>query len=112
MFQNPISTNTAIKIPVAQDAWLLHSFDKLEVIRLHLAPGESMDNHINEWRIVFFVLRGSGSLNVEGKLYELVEEQSIAVEAGKERFWNNPGDHCLELLVIKTRVENDRAKTS
>ena len=105
MYQKPTSTDTAKKLPIEQDAWLLFNFDKLEVIRLHLAPGESMENHINEWRIIFFVLRGAGSLNVEGKLYELGEEQSIAVEAGKERFWTNREDRTLELLVIKTRDE-------
>lgn len=105
MYQIPTSTVTAKKLPIVQDAWLFFNFDKLEVLRLHLAPGDSMDNHINEWRIIFFVLRGTGSLNVEGKLYELEEEQSIAVEAGKERFWTNGGDEALELLVIKTRDE-------
>ncbi|MBE9518240.1 MAG: cupin domain-containing protein [Bacteroidetes bacterium] len=105
MYQRSINTENATKLPIAQDAWLLFNFDKLEVIRLHLAPGESMENHINEWRIIFFVLRGAGSLNVEGKLYELGEEQSIAVKAGKERFWTNREDRTLELLVIKTRDE-------
>jgi len=104
MYQKPSSTGNAKKLPIAQDAWLLHSFDDLEVIRLHLVPGASMEKHINEWRIVFFVLRGTGSLDVEGNLYELKEEQSIAVEAGKERLWSNPGDQPLELLVIKTKV--------
>jgi len=105
MYNKLTSTENAKKLPIAQDAWMLFSFDQLEVIRLHLAPGESMENHINEWRIVFFVLRGAGSLNVEGNLYELEKEQSIAVEAGLERFWKNDGDQTLELLVIKTREE-------
>ena len=103
MDQKPIHTDSAKKLPIDQDAWLLHSFEKLEVIRLHLEAGASMENHINEWRIVFFVLRGAGSLNVEGKLFGLEEEHSIAVEAGKERFWSNPGNQLLELLVIKTK---------
>ncbi len=103
MYQKPTSTDTAKKLPLVQDAWLLFSFDKLEVIRLHLAPGDSMENHINEWRIIFFVLRGSGTLDVEGKVYDLGQEQSIAVEAGKKRFWSNSGDQTLELLVVKSR---------
>ena len=57
MYQKLTSTDTATKLPIAQDAWLLHRFEKLEVIRLHLAPGASMENHINEWRIIFFVIR-------------------------------------------------------
>jgi len=105
MYQIPSSTDKATKLPIDQDAWLLFSFDDLEVIRLHLAPGESMENHINEWRIIFFVLRGAGALDVEGEVYELEAEQSIAVMAGKERFWSNRGDQILELLVIKTREQ-------
>ena len=64
-----------------------------------------MENHINEWRIIFFVIRGAGSLDVEGTVYELREEQSIAVKAGKERFWSNRGDQPLELLVMNSREQ-------
>ncbi len=73
------------------------------LVRLHLDPGESMENHINEWRIVFFVLRGNASLDVEGTEYKLEEEQSIAVQAGRKRFWTNKGERPLELLAIKTK---------
>ena len=45
------------------------------------------------------------STDTAKKLYELGEEQSIAVEAGKERFWTNGEDQALELLVIKTMDE-------
>lgn len=102
MYNRPTNNENATKLPINQDAWLLFRFDKHELIRLHLAPGEAMENHINEWRIIFFVLRGTGSINVEGRIYELGVEQSFAVEAGKERFWNNSGDQTLELLAIKT----------
>jgi len=108
MHQKPTSTDSATKLPIDQDAWLFFRFGQLEVIRLHLAPGETMENHINAWRIIFFVLRGAGSLDVEGQAFALEEGQSIAVEAGKERFWNNPGDQTLELLVIKSGKEDDR----
>lgn len=103
MYNRPTNTENASKLPINQDAWLLFRFDQLEVIRLHLAPGESMENHINEWRIIFFVLRGRGSLDVEGKVYDLEQEQSIAVEAGKKRYWSNQEAQILELLVVKTR---------
>lgn len=103
MYQEKTDIYSAEKLPLMQDAWVLFRFNDQEVIRIHLAPGESMENHLNDWRIIFFVLRGRGSLNIEGILYELQTEQSIAVEAGKERFWSNPGDQMLELLVIKTR---------
>ena len=62
MYNRPTNTENTTKLPIDQDAWLLFRFDQLEVIRLHLAPGDSMENHINDWRIIFFVLRGRGSL--------------------------------------------------
>ena len=107
MYNRPTNTDNATKLPLNQDAWLLFRFDQLEVIRLHLAPGESMENHINEWRIIFFVLRGRGSLDVEGEVYDMEQGQSIAVEAGRKRSWSNRGAQTLELLVVKTREENE-----
>jgi len=103
MYHKPKSTAHASRLPIEQEAWMLHRFEDHELVRLHLAPGESMETHINEWRIIFFVLSGAGSLNVAGKLYELQAEQSIAVKAGLERSWSNTGESVLELLAIKTR---------
>jgi len=103
MYQNPTDTENAIKLPIEQDAWLLLRFDNHELIRIHLDPGASIDNHINEWRIVFYLLQGEGELNVEGKVHHLKTNQSIAVEAGHERFWHNTGATELQLLAIKTK---------
>lgn len=105
MYHNPTSTENATKLPIAQDAWLFFRFKNHEMIRLHLAPGESMENHINEWRLLFFVLRGSGTLDVEGKVFQMETEQSIAVKPGKERCWKNTGEGTLEILAIKTREQ-------
>ena len=108
MYNRPTNNENATKLPLDQDAWLLFRFDNQEVIRLHLAPGASMENHINDWKIIFFVLRGAGSLNVEGRVFEMEQEQSIAVEAGKERFWSNTGVQAMELLVMKSKAQDER----
>ena len=103
MYNSPVDTDKAHRIPLKQDAWELFAFENLEVIRLHLESGDSMENHINDWRIVFYVLEGSGSLNVAGNVIELIGGQSIAVKAGEKRFWSNTGSCRLELLVVKTK---------
>ena len=105
MYLKSISTENATKLPIRQDAWMLFSFENHELVRLHLDPGEGMENHINDWRIVFYVLRGYGSLEVEGIEYKLEEEQSIAVQAGRQRSWTNIGNQTLELLAIKTKEQ-------
>lgn len=105
MYKQVTDTGSAMKLPLDQDAWMLFRFPNLELIRLHLSPGSSIENHTNPWRIVFHVIRGEGLLDVEGSTHTLREEQSIAVEAGMHRFWSNPGKQDLELLVIKTQGE-------
>jgi len=105
MYNKITDTGSAMKLPIDQDAWMMFRFSNHEIIRLHLGPGRSIDNHINDWRIIFYVISGEGILNVDGSTYALAEQQSIAVEAGKHRFWSNPGKKDLELLAIKTREE-------
>ena len=104
MFQEIVRTDNAQKIPIAQDAWTFFQFEDLEIVRLDLGPGESMAPHENPWRIVFYLLGGSGSLEVEGSAYPLAAGDSIAVEAGKVRAWTNSGASKLELLVIKSKA--------
>jgi len=103
MYRTPTDTSNALKLPLEQDAWMIFKFDNHEVIRLDLEPGGSIKNHTNDWRIVFYVLRGEGTLNVEGINLRLGSSQAIAVEAGLRRFWHNSGNKKLELLVIKTQ---------
>lgn len=103
MYQKVIHIKNAVKLPLLQDAWMLHQFENHEVIRLDLDPGEAIDNHVNEWRIVFYVLEGTGILFVEGREFHLATQQTLAVEAGLHRYWKNTGVACLRLLVIKTK---------
>lgn len=102
MYNYPVNIDNTPALPLRHKAWKLLSFDNLELIRLHLDPGESMENHINDWRIVFHVLAGSGTLDVEGDPILLGKGQSIAVRAGVERSWSNQGTTTLEILVIKS----------
>lgn len=104
MYLNPTGTDNARKLPIDQDAWMLFQFENHEVVRIHLEPGLSIENHTNDWRIVFFLLQGEGDLNLEGESFHLKAQQSIAVEAGKERFWSNTGKDELHLLAIKTKM--------
>jgi quercetin dioxygenase-like cupin family protein len=103
MYQEIIQIENAEKLPLPQDAWILHRFENHEIIRLDLAKGEAIEDHVNPWRIIFYVLEGEGILNVEGKEEHLNANQSMAVEAGKSRYWRNSGGDLLRLLVIKTK---------
>ena len=97
-------TQNAQKLPIPQDAWLMFQAPDHEIIRLDLKPGEIVDKHANEWRIIFYILEGSGGLTIVDEEITVAPHQVIAVEPGIMREWQNIGDRVLKLLVIKTRV--------
>ena len=105
MYHKSTIIENATKLTIAQDAWLLLKFKNPELIRLYQAPGETMENHIHELRPLFFVLRGSGTLEMEGELFQMEAKQSIAVKSGRERLRKNTGDAAMEILAIKTLEE-------
>jgi quercetin dioxygenase-like cupin family protein len=81
----------------------MFSFDNHEVVRLDMEPGESMDNHTNDWRVIIYVLQGEGIINVEGTEHSLLSHQAIAVAPHVQRFLRNTGEVTLKILVNKTR---------
>jgi quercetin dioxygenase-like cupin family protein len=109
MYNTKVETGIAHKLPIPQDAWLMYQADHHEIIRLDLKPGEGIEKHFNPWRIVFFVLEGEGTLNVEDESFSMRAEDMMAVQPGLERAWFNEGDQLLKLLVIKTREGSGNA---
>ena len=103
MYQKLTEIETAKKLPIPQDAWLMFQAVDHEIIRIDLKPGEGIEKHPNEWRIIFYVLEGSGLLTIEDEQISMTANQSIAIAPNLLRKWQNDGDHILKLLVIKTR---------
>lgn len=104
MYQKLTETDNAPKLSIPQDAWLMFQVSNHEIIRLDLKQGECIEKHSNDWRIIFYVLEGSGRLTINGEDFILNPHQQIAVEPGLMREWYNDGDQVLKLLVVKTRV--------
>lgn len=102
MYQKLTNTGNSQKLPIPQDAWLLFQADNHEVIRLNLEPGEGMEKHALDWRIIFYVLDGTGTLTIGDEVFSLKAHESIAVQPGLMREWKNEGDQALKLLAIKT----------
>ena len=103
MYQKLIHTDNIKKLSIPQDAWLIFQASNHEIIRLDLKPGEDIEKHVNDWRIIFYVLEGSGRITINEEDISLTAHQTIAVEAGRVRAWQNDGACTLKLLVIKTR---------
>ena len=103
MYHKTIDTGAAEKLPLSREAWKMFSFDNHVVLRLDMNPGDSMENHANDWRVIIYVLEGSGILNIEGTEHPLTAHQAVAVAPGANRFLSNTGEFTLKLLVNKTK---------
>ncbi len=93
--------NHAPKIPLDLDARKMYSSPQLEVIQLMLHPGEGMAPHVQPMDVIFFILSGSGILELENRIIESTEKSCIFVKAGVQRAWKNSGTGDFSLLVIK-----------
>lgn len=103
MYHQTTDTGAAEKLPLSFEAWKLFSFDNHEVLRLDMKPGDAMDKHTNDWRVIIYVLEGTGILNIEGVEHTLTAHQAVAVASGVDRFLSNTGEVTLKLLVNKTK---------
>jgi len=89
------------RLPVDFTAWQLLAGEKVELVVLHLTAGEKMERHANPLDVVFYVLEGSGKLEVGDDSQHLVEGGCVAVAAGDQRRWHNDSESDLRLLVVK-----------
>lgn len=72
-----------------------------QIIRLILKPGEFQMPHRNQNRVIFYVLKGRGILQVEGRSFQLSVGDGAEVMTYEMRAWKNQGEEELELLIFK-----------
>ena len=89
------------KVPFELDAFILHSEKQVEIIHLLLKPGEHLSDHKNPFDVIFFVIEGSGILNINMENFTLKNNDTIKVTKDKKRSWSNTSEKDLRILVIK-----------
>ncbi|MCX6249249.1 MAG: cupin domain-containing protein [Bacteroidetes bacterium] len=92
---------TSPVVPIKIDAHKLFTSGKTEVIHLKFKPGEFMEKHVNPMDVIFYIIEGNGTLEVENQVMDGVKERCIFIPGGIERRWINTGSGELKLLVIK-----------
>jgi quercetin dioxygenase-like cupin family protein len=91
----------AERVPIQIDARKLCVRPDVELIHLDFAPGESLEKHANPFDVIFFVLEGSGELEIEDEKQQIGKDSTIEVAADLMRGWKNNGAGNLRILVIK-----------
>lgn len=91
----------AEKVAIAIDARKMLVRKDCELIHLRLKPAEILEKHSNPFDVAFYVLSGSGELEVGDETETITADTVIEIAAGELRGWKNSGTEDLRVLVVK-----------
>ncbi|TLX72153.1 cupin domain-containing protein [Labilibacter sediminis] len=77
-----------------------------ELVELRLMPGGEVPEHALPVDVDFYVVKGQGTITIDGKDFSAHKGDVVSVDADSQRGWKNNGVEELVLLVIKGVMEN------
>ncbi|MFA5363737.1 MAG: cupin domain-containing protein [Candidatus Bathyarchaeia archaeon] len=90
------------KNPHNVDARPIYTHEHAQVIVLTLQPGESLRRHITPVDVFFYVLEGTGTVEVGEEKREVTKDSIVHSPAKIVHCWYNTSDKPLRILVAKT----------
>ena len=93
--------NQAPKVSFNLDGHIMANHANVEIIHLHLKPGEKVDKHTNPFDVIFYILEGKAMLESENERFLVLKDQSIVIRAGITRGIDNISVGDFKLLVVK-----------
>ena len=82
---------------------LLYSSIESDFVHLTISPNSKIESHTIELSITFFVVSGSGKINIDGTSFLLSSGDVISVKPLLVRSWENNSDNQLILLGVKSK---------
>ena len=79
----------------------LYDTERAQAIHITLAPGESLKKHITPVDVFFYVLEGTGVIEIGEEKKEVGQDTLIDSPAKIPHCWYNNGDKILRILVVK-----------
>lgn len=97
----------APKVPFDLDGHTMASHGTIEIVHLHLKPGEKIEKHSNPFDVIFYILEGKAMLESNNERMLVMKDQSIVISAGINRGIENISVSDFKLLVIKLKQHAD-----
>lgn len=79
----------------------LARFNECEFVKLIIKPGGTIEPHSLDMPVTFYVISGTGTLELDDKVLETVKGDLLSAAPGQERMWKNICQENLIVLVIK-----------
>jgi quercetin dioxygenase-like cupin family protein len=83
------------------DAHIMHTSETLEVVHLHLEPGQAIAQHINNFDVVMCLIQGKVTIESGDEKLDLETFDTIEIPGGVQRGVINSGDNDARLLLLK-----------
>jgi quercetin dioxygenase-like cupin family protein len=90
------------KNPHGVDTRKIYDHENALAVHLTLKPGESLRRHITPVDVFFYVLSGSGVVEIGDEKREVEEDTIIHSPAKILHCWYNESDKDLRILITKT----------
>ncbi len=101
MITKKLSEVEIMKNPHGVDARNLYNKDSAMITVITLKPGESLKQHKTPVDVAFYVLEGTGIVEVGEEKLEVSENMLIESPKNIMHCWYNESDKLLKFIVIK-----------
>lgn len=91
----------APKVPFNLDGHIVAQSQNIEVVHLHLKPGEILEKHTNPFDVIFYVLEGKAMIESGNEKALVQKNESVYIQTGVSRGIENISINDFKLLVIK-----------
>lgn len=97
-----VSEVSSSKNPHGVDARPIYSHENAQVVVLTLKAGEALKRHITPVDVFFYVLEGTGVIEIGEEKQEVTKDTIIHSPAKIVHCWYNKSTEPLKILVAKT----------
>lgn len=87
--------------PLGGDARMLVNNSNLRLVNLIITAGEQVHEHTAPVEVVFLVLEGSGSVQIDKQIYKISAGQMLICPTDCNRSITADNDENLNLLVVR-----------
>ena len=87
--------------PHKVDARKIYDTKDAQAVHITLKPGESLKRHITPVDVFFYVLEGTGIVEIGEEQKEVSQDTLIESPANIVHCWYNKSDAMLRVLVVK-----------
>ena len=99
-----------MKNPHNVKASKVYDTEHAQAVHITLEPGQSLKRHITPVDVFFYVLEGSGVVEIGQEAQEVGADTLIDSPAGIPHCWHNRGEGVLRFLVVKVPRPTEATK--